>query len=53
MLKKIKPLLLRLNVSGPFRNMMGSGMVAASTMLLTMLVSRFSDLTTHPSFPLQ
>ena len=48
----LKPLLLHLNVSGPFWNMMGSGMVAASTVLLTMLVSRFSDLTTVGAFTL-
>ncbi len=33
-----------LNRSGPFWNMMGSGMMAASTVVMTMLVGHFSDL---------
>ena len=43
---RIKTTLRSLNASGPFWNMMGSGMVAANTVFLTMLVSRFADLAT-------
>ncbi|MBQ9038889.1 MAG: hypothetical protein IJ119_05310 [Clostridia bacterium] len=52
MLKRLKTTLRNLISSGPFWNMMGSGMVAANTVFLTMLVSRFADLATVGAFTL-
>ena len=52
MFDRLKNTLRGLGTSGPFWNMMGSGMVAANTVILTMLVSRFADLATVGAFTL-
>lgn len=52
MTDRIKNALRSLNTSGPFWNMMGSGMAAASTVLMTMLVSRSFGLADVGAFTL-
>lgn len=51
-MKKLSVRLRALNTSGPFWNMMGSGMMAASTVLMTMLVGHFTDLALVGDFSL-